>query len=64
MAGQSDAKAHYKTHRAPYGRPRRPSAHRVRPGLGVLLRFRLTLAGHVVEIPQIFWSLFWGWSLF
>ena len=62
MAGQSDAKAHYKTHRAPYGRPQAPMGGRL--GLWVLLRFCLTLAGHVVEIPQIFWSLFWGWSLF
>ena len=61
MAGQSDAKAHYKTPGRPTGAPRR---HRGRLGLWVLLRFCLTLAGHVVEIPQIFWSLFRGWSLF
>ena len=47
--------------RCPAGAPRR---HWGRLGLWVLLRFRLTLAGHVVEVPQIFWSLFWGRSLF
>ena len=47
-AGQGDAKAHSKTHRAPYGRPQAPIGGRL--GLWVLLRFRLTLAGRALRI--------------
>ena len=61
-AGQGDAKAVSKAHKAPYGRPQAPTGGRL--GLWVLLRFRLALAGHVVEIPRLFWTPFWGRSLF
>ena len=49
-AGQGDAKAHSKTHRAPYGRPQAPIGGRL--GLWVLLRFRLTLAGRALRIQR------------
>ena len=41
-----------------------PGAHRGPLGLWVLLRFRLVLAGHVVEISWNSRSLFWERSLF
>ena len=51
-AGQGDAKAHSKIHRAPYGRPQAALGGRL--GLWVLLRFRLTLAGRVLRIHALF----------
>ena len=48
MAGQSDAEAHCKTHRAPIG-------GRLR--LWVLLRFRLTLAGRALRSNALFSEL-------
>ena len=38
---------------APVGRP-----------VGFVVRFRIALAGHVVEVPRNVWSLFRGRSLF
>ena len=52
VAGQRDAKAHSKTHRAPYGRPKAPIGGRL--GLWVLLRFRLTLAGRALRNHALF----------
>ena len=37
MAGQSDAKAHYKTHTAPYGRPQAPEGAPGAVGFAALL---------------------------
>ena len=54
-AGQGDAKAHSKSHRAPYGRPQAPMGGRL--GLWVSLRFRLTLAGRALRIHAVFSEL-------
>ena len=51
MAAESDAKAHSNPHLAPLQKP--PGANRARLQLWVLLRFRLTLAGHVLDISWI-----------
>ena len=61
-AGQGEAKAQQnpQPQAPPYGRLGAPVGRPV----GYVMRFRIALAGRVVEVPWSVWSLFRGQSLF